>query len=176
MKRTLKWTAAILWTVVSNLAFSSCEDETRVETFHEDKSLAGSIYVPGYRFEADASFDGSEMEGFRYDTGFVVISKVSDAVISFFCYSEWNGTLLKIDIPEIPLTGKPYDVTFNCTTDQAQVGLNGNIHAGAHTTITGWIKRKTRSVFANSTRSRPAMHEYDCDITIETTYVKDLHP
>jgi hypothetical protein len=139
-----------------------------------DNSLTGSI---SYMFRADAEgiFDGVLF--FPDDNSpavhaFCSISKVSNNTVYFWCNleslvenDEWKTS--SIHIPELPITGEPYDVAFDYTSSEASVSHDETEYKPVNVTIQGWMR--DTGTFLDYTRKSPIYPEFDCDITINCT-------
>lgn len=157
----MKNTAQILLFLICSIIFQSCNEKEKWEgAYPPDTSLAGSICIDNYHFEVTAIYNGIELSGNKYEDGQLMISKNTDDEINLLCLSTWNNIPLDIYIPKITLSGKPYDVTFVCTSCISEVSFNNMSYKDVYTTINGWIKQKR-------TRTSPATPQYECEINIK---------
>jgi hypothetical protein len=114
----MKKLAIILMVALYCMISTSCGDE---KVKHEN-SLSGSISY-FYHVEIEGKFDGITLldDGnatINPDIRTVRIEELSKTNVSFLCYYEWETAdggmdVFMIDIPELPINGKPYDVNFD---------------------------------------------------------------
>lgn len=133
-----------------------------------DTSLAGSIIMDSYPFEAKGAFDNVDLTDFQKEKSFLDIDKISDAQISLVCYSEWGEASFSIAIPEITLSGTSEKVSLDYVSHDAILRQNDTIYQFADVTVKGWVSwHKPTTASSISSRSTPALRYYICDITIE---------
>ncbi len=161
----------------------SCEQHTG--GWERDLSLAGSVsfyFGPYYIKEATCTYDGEVPGELHYLKSTVYTQKVSDTEVSLSCVAQWGAATFKVSIPVMALSGEPYNVTFDYTSEDATVvyidGTAAPVSDSATATIAGWIKEpvmlrtSTGSAAGNldsSSDSDPAIPEYTCDINIGST-------
>lgn len=150
---------SILIIILSCLLVLSCDNET-TDCPKLDKSLTGSI-SHAYKIEMEGSIDNVIIEGFKPEQSLLDIIKRSDSKVSFELYSTWVDKEIKISIPEILVTGKPYDVAFDFSTKNATISFDDYENVSTEVFITGWMKRNY------NTRCSPAIPHYLCDMNIE---------
>lgn len=150
---------SILITVLSCILVLSCDNET-IDCPKLDESLTGSI-SHAYKIEMEGSIDNVMIEGFKPELSNLRIIKQSDSKVSFELYSTWADKILKISIPEILVTGKPYDVAFDFSTKNATISFDDYENVSTEVFITGWMKRNY------NTRCSPAIPHYLCEMNIE---------
>lgn len=147
---------------------TSCNDnETKTTVYERDNSLAGSISFSGYKMEAEGLYSEFALENFQYDQSHLTIGKVSDTEVAFFCFSKWDETILKVNIPLITLSGTPHDATFDYSSNDATITYNNTEHTSISATINGWIKETNVQQSSNNRGgSDPATPDYTCEIII----------
>lgn len=166
----MKKIAVFLPLLICGLFTLSCKENAEESGIYPpDKSLAGSVHIDAYRFEAKAKYDGTELDGFKYDTGLLVVDKKADTEVNLMCSSKWNNIPLKIYIPKIVLSGKSYDVTFDSTSNESTVSFDNKDYTSVPTTVKGWIRQTDYAPTNKTTRTSPARNSYLCEINIECT-------
>lgn len=165
MKKIAVLLLMIIFGLVAILSCKENEEETGI--YPPDKSLAGSVYIDAYRFEAKAKYDGTELDGFQYKTSMIQVSKQSDTEIALDCYSRWGDISIYIAIPAIPLSGKSYDVRFDSTSAGSTVSFNNNKYTSVQTIVKGWIRQADYAPTHKTTRTSLARLSYLCEINIE---------
>lgn len=151
--------------VICCLTFFSCKEK---EDDGIDRSLAGSVFMSHYCLEAEATYGEKTMNNLQTDISYISIRKCTNNSITMRCITCWEGeTSFRIIIPTMPLTGVPYDVSFDYSCTDAVVRMNDSDEVQAAATVTGWI-RKTERIPGPLPKTTLKMHEYRCDFTIKT--------
>lgn len=136
-----------------------------------DRSLAGSIALDAYRMEVECS-DGEDVEGaLRYDRdGYIYIKKMADDKVALLCLMHFDSEELSVEIPLLPLSGKPYDAAFDAVCAEAAVTVGERRFEPVSATVEGRIKRtkapRSSVRIGLAELTRPA---YDCEIGIRCT-------
>ena len=161
----------------SCLLAAACNDDDDGERttccYEPDRSLAGSIsLINWYKMGAEGSYDGSTLDNYEYDMSSLDFDKVSDTKVRLYCLSTWGETTLAITIPEITVSGKPYDVTFDCSCGETTVIYDDVEYTSVSTAINGWIKLAEPPGVSlendgDISRDSPATPDYNCDINID---------
>lgn len=167
---------ALMMLFICGCCFSSCDFTHTTDNYPIDSTLAGSINYGHYTVGAEGSYDGVEL-GFASQVA-IEVSKVSDNEISLTCRAGWstlvtepveNAKIIEVSIPKIPLSGRPFDVTFDCMSDEVKVLYDGFEYVSSKTSTKGWIKEVKQ--FATQTShigsGTPAILLYKCDISID---------
>lgn len=166
----MKIAAAIISALLLGCITTSCNvSETKILGGYEpDNSLAGSVLIRGYKIEAKGSYDGKILDNFQNDLSLLHISKVSDTEFSLSCTSVWGETAFNVSIPVVAVSGKPYDVTFDSSSNDATVIYNGTKYTPISSTVNGWIKRidVQPSTSRGDSSSDPATPNYRCEINV----------
>lgn len=166
----MKKIALLLPLLICGFIPSSCENTDETDTFPPDKSLAGSITMTGYQFEAEGSYSGTALTDYKMNYSSLSIDKLSDTEIDLSSNSRWGNTRINIYIPTIQLFGNPYDVSFNSTSENATVKYDNIKTVCAIVNIKGWIKQidnlNSASNNLNSKGADPATPDYSCEINI----------
>ncbi len=167
--KKLVMSVSIIWCI---MGISSCMPKVK-----HDRSLTGSISYE-YVAKIEGTFDGTTLISYG-NYHYINIEKVSDTEVSLWLSSIWQimEDKLKtfvIDIPELPVSGKPYDVNFDYISRDTIVRYDDDISSdefveyhSVRTSISGWMKEETGTW--GETRSTPATPHYICDITIDCT-------
>lgn len=166
----MKKIASFLPLLLCGFMLLSCKDDSGYipPVPPPDTSLAGSILMDSYPFEATGTFDNFDLTDFQKGKSSLNISKKSDTQISLTCYSEWSDARFSIDIPEITLSGTAEKVSIDYTSHEATVLHNDTIYQFADATVKGWASwNKPATASSLTSRSTPALRFYTCDITIQ---------
>ena len=166
-RKQMRKKSTIITAIICCCIFITSCNDTKTIGYERDKSLAGSISFVGYKMEAEGLYSEIVLENFQYGLSHLDIRKVSDTEVSFFCFSKWGETTLKVDIPLIIVSGKPHDATFDYSSNDATVTYNNIEHTPIRATINGWIKETNVQQSSNNKGSSdPATPHYTCEIII----------
>lgn len=159
--------------IILSCTFFSCEKE--VSDQKPNRNLAGSVEFQANVMDAEGMFDSKAIGTIEHHKSLFNVHRKSDTVISFRCeymFSGEGGKVTIISVPEIPLTGKIFDVTFNHTSSNVTVFHRNVEYTSVITSINGWIKDidHTNKVHAqNSYRTKDSyslpFYDYQIDIT-----------
>ncbi len=116
--------------------------------------------------EAEGTYAGKALEHPQLYMSHINIHKVSDNEVSLHCISASEDAKYEITIPTIALSGKPYDVTFDCQSHDATIKHNSNEPVTTSATVKGWIKIEETRAASYNREGDPATPAYDCEINI----------
>lgn len=181
--------------IILSCTFFSCEKEVwhQTDNYPQDTTLAGSVSFYANRMNAEGIFNETALDTLENYGSSFTIKKVSDTVISFSCkyiFGGKDGEVTIISIPEIPITGRSFDVAFNHASSEVGVKHLNREYTSVLTSVKGWIKEpsiiKDRTKTKLSTKDiRLYYYDYQIDITcvldgkilnIKTTKDKEKFP
>lgn len=168
----MKKIALFLPLILCSALLLSCKDNND-SGYHStepplDTSLAGSILMNSYPFEATGTFDNIGLTDFQKEKSFLDIGKISDAQISLDCYSEWSDARFSINIPVIMLSGTSEKVSIDYVSHDAIVLYDDTRYDFTDVTVKGWVSwNKPTAASVIMSRSIQALRHYTCDITIK---------
>lgn len=139
---------------------TSCGDEWRTDCPGLDSSLTGSISY-SYGIEAEATLDGEPIENFDSYPQILYFKKLSKTKVSMeLGIGRGDDRFMEILIPEIPVSGEPFNVAFDYSSNDGTVSYDTFKDIKTNVSIKGSMKRVT-------TRCSPAWPMYSCDMIVE---------
>lgn len=135
-----------------------------------DDSLAGSVvfHYPYRILEAECSIDGTIWAGLNTEESVMDVDKVTDGSVRMIFFTVWENDTLSLDIPEVALDGKRFDVTFDRDVSNCTGELNGRALSLSDVRISGYIRlpEDTKAV-----SYEPANNPYEVNLTVSTSDV-----
>lgn len=150
---------SILTMLCCCMLITSCDDE-RIDCPGLDDSLTGSISY-SFGIEAEATLDGIPVEGFETDTKVLYFKKLSKTKVSMeLVVGRWDDGFIKILLPEIPVSGEPFNVAFNHSSPDGTVSYDTFEDVTTTVSVKGSMNRVI-------TRCSPNWPMYSCDMSVE---------
>lgn len=159
MKTLFKYLTVV---VSASVLLTACWEEVPGE-FEQDKSIAGTVSEGRtmYNGTIDCKHDRETIcDGTR--RYIIDLTKVSDQEVDLWFALNYTDTLVRVSIPKIPLSGIPWDASFDHSTSQGVVSINDIEYSSVTLLVRGWI-RDTEML---NSRFSPYIPSYDSQISI----------
>ncbi len=126
-----------------------------------DATLSESICTNGYSYitGAHGEYNGVALPEIRKNANLFHTLINSDTEVEMHCRFSFGDERFVIVIPNIPILGKPYDVSFDHEAIDAYIQRDTNEHP-AVVTVTGWMKA-VGAIEAGNDYYRP---DYECEL------------
>lgn len=131
------------------------------------ETLAGSIYMIGHNFVSDVAYDGEPFV-FEERRSYLRAYGESDTAIRMSLELSSDQKTIGIYLHDIPLSGKPFDVTFDCLCSDVCITFDQTHIYDAEAALAGWIK--CRDEIYLSTRLSPIWVDYAFEISLRSMY------
>lgn len=142
--------------------------EEKEESFPKvDDSLAGSVvfHYPYRILEAECSIGGTDLKGLDTEISVMDVDKVTDGSVRVIFFTVWENDTLSLDIPEIVLNGKRFDVAFDGDVSGCAGELNGRALSLSDVRISGYIRLPEDTKAVNY---ELANNPYEVSLTVST--------